>query len=554
MNDNRIEIICRNNGERISAPRGVTLLELSLLLRIKLTGPVIAARVNNQPKPLSEALYRNSTIEYMDVTCAEGQRVYLRSVTMIMYKAMTDLFPGGKVRVEHSIGNGYFLHISLDGKPLSAARSVKLIARMNELIAADLPFTLHYEPRQEAMRMFEERGDTNVANLLRNQKSYYTYYYDLDGLPDFYLGVLARGTGDVALFALDPYRDGFLLRIPDRKDPSRLPDIVDASKVFSTFEEHVKWSGIVGIHDVADISKADNRSIGLLVKVTEALHEQKIAKIAQEIVGRGKVRAVLIARPSSSGKTTFRKRLCIQLGASGVIPRMLSLDDYFVNRDQTPLDEFGQTDFESLYALDLDLFHQQLADLTAGKEVTTPTYNFETGEREYRNAPIRLGENEILVIEGIHGLNPELTSSIPAENKFLVYASALTTLSINDHNRIPTTDTRLLRRIIRDSKYRAYPAEKTILRWPSVRRGEEKWIFPYQENADAVFNTALITETYSIKRQAEVALNEVPHDSDAYPEAARLLGMLQFFRDIPDRLIPPGSLIREFIGGSDFHY
>ena len=554
MLNNRIEIICRNNDKRIEAPVGITLRELALLLRIELKSDIIAAFVNNRLTQLDTPLHRNRTVEFLDVTSPSGQRVYLRSMTMLIYKALHDIFPQYTLQVEHAISNGFLMSIKNGDKTLSDAELDALRMHIDELIDADLPYVAHSEPRQEVIRAFAERGDEDTAELLRNQKTYYTDYYDLDGLPDFYQGALAPSTGYLRLYGLQRYMEEFLLLIPSVQDPTRLPEAVPAPKLYATFQEHLRWSHILGIHHVSDIDKIDQRHLSLLVKVTEALHEKKIAQIAEEIVNRRTVRAIFIAGPSSSGKTTFSKRLSIQLGASGIIPRVLSLDDYFVERDQTPLDENGKHDFESLYALDLELFHQQLSELIAGKEIAPPTYNFETGKREYNRPKFSLKPSEVLVIEGIHGLNPELSSAIPAENKFLIYASALTTLTINNHNRIPTTDTRLLRRIIRDMKYRAYTAENTILRWPSVRRGEEKWIFPFQENADAVFNSALITETFAIKSQAEMALSEVPQDSDAFPEASRLLRLLQYFKPIPDQAIPLNSLIREFVGGSDFHY
>ena len=554
MSENRIAIICKNNNMRMDAPVGITLRELSLLFRIELKGDILAAYVNNKLTALDTPLYRNRTIEFIDITSQVGQRVYLRSMTMLIYKALHDILPDYTLQVEHAISNGYLMAIRKGDSPLEQAQFKQLDAHIAELVQADLTYNRHFEPRQEVIRAFAERGDEDTAELLRNQKTFYTDYYDLEGLPDFYQGALVPSTGYLKQYALEPYFDGFLLRIPSAKDPSRLPDPEEASKVYATFQEHLRWSRIIGLHNVSDIDKIDDKQISLLVKVTEALHEQKIARIADEIVKRGKVRVILIAGPSSSGKTTFSKRLGIQLGASGIIPRVLALDDYFVDRDKTPLDENGEHDFESINALDLELFHQHLDDLIAGKEIQPPTYNFETGKREYNKPKFALKPSEVLVVEGIHGLNPELTANIPSDRKFLIYASALTTLAINNHNRIPTTDTRLLRRIIRDMKYRAYSAEKTILRWPSVRRGEEKWIFPFQENADAIFNSALITETFAIKSQAEMALSEVPQDSDAYPEASRLLRLLQYFKPIPDRYIPLNSLIREFVGGSDFHY
>ncbi|MBO4370147.1 MAG: hypothetical protein J5808_02155 [Paludibacteraceae bacterium] len=373
MVSNRIEIICKNNHERINAPVGITLRELALLLKIELKGDIIAALVNNKLTGIDTALYRNQTVEFVDVTSACGQRVYLRSMTMLIYKALHDILPDYTLQVEHAISNGYLMSIRKKESSLTTKQLAQLNARIAELIQADLPYNMHLEPRKEVIEEFAKRGDENTAELLRNQKTYYTTYYDLDGLPDFYQGALVPSTGYLKLYALEPYISGFLLRIPSKKSPDSLPEAVPAQKVYATFQEHLRWSHILGLHHVSDIDKIDDKQMSLLVKVTEALHEQKIARIADEIAKRGNVRVILIAGPSSSGKTTFSKRLSIQLGALGIIPRVLGLDDYFVNREDTPLDENGEHDFESLYAIDLDLFHQQLNDLIAGKEIQPPT-------------------------------------------------------------------------------------------------------------------------------------------------------------------------------------
>jgi uridine kinase len=425
--------------------------------------------------------------------------------------------------------------------------------RATQLVEQDLPIELFYEPRQQTIQLFKDNNDTGVSNLLEYQKSYYTYYYQLGGTTDFYADLLVPSTKYLTQFDLCAYFDGFLIRVPQKDNANQLEEIIQQRKTYEIYKEHVNWCNLMGINNITDLNALTKEQRSICIKVSEALHEKKIAKIAEQIVENKDIRIVLIAGPSSSGKTTTSKRLSVQLAASGVRPRTLSLDNYYLTHDKTPLDEFGELDFESLYALDLPLLNQQLQQLIAGETIIPPIFNFKTEQRE-QGKPMQLNENEILVIEGIHGLNPELTASIPEKLKFKVYASALTALSLNDHNWISASDTRLLRRIIRDYKYRNYPAYKTIDRWPSVRRGEDKWIFPFQENADAMFNSSLLFELASIKRQAEPILNEVPQDSDSYPEARRLLHLLDFVVGIPYSEIPQTSLLREFLGGSGFRY
>ena len=549
----RIEIICKNNGQKISAPIGVSLKELLLLFKIENSESILGALVNNKPMPLKSQIYANKTVEFIDYTSAIGRGIYVRSVAFMLNKALKDLFENTEFRIEHSVPSGFYCTIKSNGKNITNEKLELLLAKARGMVVEDLPFELQYHPKQEVIEEFKKQGDTAVADLLKYSKYYYTHYYKLGDTIDYYHSLLAPSTSYLNLFDLSPLFDGFLLRVPKQTNTSELEDIVPMDKIFEIFQEYIDWNKIVGLEDLPSLNGISKEGKAALIKVTEALHEKKIAKIAEEIANRPNVKIVLVAGPSSSGKTTFSKRLSVQLAASKLRPIPLSLDNYYLTHDKTPLDEFGELDFESLYALDLPLFNEQLQAMLRGEEVQTPIFNFQNGKREL-GPKVKLKENDVLVIEGIHGLNPELTVSIPDENKFKVYASALTTLSLSPRNWLSTSDTRLLRRCIRDHKYRNYPAENTILRWPSVQRGEKKWIFPYQENADAMFNSSLLFEISAIKKQAEPLLTEVPQDSDAYPEARRLLNLLQFFTPISYSEVPNTSLLREFLGGSSFRY
>lgn len=549
----RIEIICKNNGQKISAPIGVSLEELLLLFKVENSKSVLGALVNNKPMPLKSQIYANKTVEFIDYTSPIGRGIYVRSVAFLLNKVLKDLFVNTEFRIEHSVPSGFYCTIKSNGKNISEEDLQKVLAEARKLVAEDLAIEALYHPKQDVIEEFKKCGETAVANLLKYSKFYYTHYYKLGDTIDYFHSLLAPSTSYLHLFDLSPIFNGFLLRVPKQSNTSELEDIVPMDKIFEIFQEYIEWNKIVGLEDLPSLNAIGKEGKAALIKVTEALHEKKIAKIAEEIASRPKARIILVAGPSSSGKTTFSKRLSVQLAASKLRPIPLSLDNYYLTHDKTPLDEFGELDFESLYALDLPLFNEQLQAMLRGEEVQTPKFNFENGKREL-GPKVKLRENDVLIIEGIHGLNPELTASIPDENKYKVYVSALTTLSLSPRNWLSTSDTRLLRRCIRDHKYRNYPAENTILRWPSVRRGEQKWIFPYQENADAMFNSSLLFEISAIKKQAEPLLTEVPQDSDAYPEARRLLNLLQFFTPISYSEVPNTSLLREFLGGSSFRY
>jgi uridine kinase len=552
MASNRIQIICKNNNQTISVPMGTTISEAQLLLQVQTQSPIVGALANNKPVCLNSGLYNNKTIEFIEQNSSIGKRIYVRSLVFLLYKALQDTYPHARLRVEYAISNGYYCDITLNGNRLQIDQLQTVLAHARRLVEQDLPINLFYEPRQQVINVFNNQS-TGVSDLLKYQKNYYTYYYQLGETLDFYADLLVPSTKYLTTFDLCPYFDGFLLRVPQKNNHTQLEDIIQQRKTYEIYKENVNWCNIIGINNISKLNALTREQRSTLIKVAEALHEKKIAKIAEQIVEKKTARIVLIAGPSSSGKTTTSKRLSVQLAASGIRPLTLSLDNYYLTHDKTPLDEFGELDFESLYALDLPLLNQQLTQLIAGETIVPPVFNFKTEQRE-QGKPMQLKENEILIIEGIHGLNPELTASIPDALKFKIYASALTALSLNDHNWISASDTRLLRRIIRDYKYRNYPADKTIDRWASVRRGEDKWIFPFQENADAMFNSSLLFELASIKRQAEPILNEVPQDSDSYPEARRLLHLLEFVVSIPYGEIPQTSLLREFLGGSGFHY
>ena len=553
MQNHRIKIICKNNGQSITAPIGTTLNEALLLLQVQTKSPIVGALVNNKPTCLHMGLYKNKTIEFIEQNTSIGKRIYVRSLVFLLHKAIEDTYPGARFRVEYAISNGYYCTIEIDKQRISMEQLKTIKERALQLVAENLEFELIYQPRKQTIDSFSNQNKHGVSNLLQYKKSYYTYHYRLGNLDDYYADLLVPSTKYLTTFDICPYFDGFLLRVPKKTDHTQLEDIVQQRKTYEIYKEHVNWCNLIGMKNITDLNALTKEKRSTYIKVSEALHEKKIAKIAEQIIEKKTARIVLLAGPSSSGKTPTSKRLSVQLAASGVRPLTLSLDNYYLTHDKTPLDEFGELDFESLYALDLPLLNQQLQQLIAGETITPPIFNFKTEQREW-GKPMQLKENEILVIEGIHGLNPELTASISDDLKFKVYASALTALSLNDHNWISASDTRLLRRIIRDYKYRNYPADKTIERWPSVRRGEDKWIFPYQENADAMFNSSLLFELASIKRQAEPILNEVPEDSDSYPEACRLLQLLEFVVAIPYGEIPQTSLLREFLGGSGFHY
>lgn len=553
-----VQIYCKNNNIYKEFPIGSSLLDIYRGFKLDFKYPVVSAKVNNRIEGLRYRAYNNKDIDFLDATNSSAMRTYVRSLSFVLYKAITELFPEGKLFVEHPVSKGYFCNIEI-GREVQIDDIALIKARMQEIIDQDLPFYRKEVRTTDAIALFEEEGMHDKVKLLKTSGAIYTYYYELGATKDYYYGSLLPSTGALKVFDLIKYYDGVLLRIPNRDNPFEIAELTKQEKMFSVFKEYLSWQRIMGVRTVGDMNIASkNGHTTDLINVAEALQEKKIAQIADEIHCRGKkgkpVRAVLISGPSSSGKTTFSKRLSIQLMTNGLKPVAISLDNYFVERDETPKDENGDFDYESLYALDLELFDQHLQALIRGEKVELPSFNFQTGKKEYKGDTLQLKENMILILEGIHALNPSLTEHIKREDKYMVYVSALTTISLDDHNWIPTTDNRLLRRIVRDYNYRGYSAEETISRWKSVRAGEDKWIFPYQENADAMFNSALIFELAVIRRYAEPILMCVPQSDPAYSEAYRLLKFLNFFYPIQDKQIPPTSLLREFLGGSSFEY
>ena len=553
MNRN-IKIRCKNNGQTISVPIGTTLAEIYRQQALEMNFGPICAKVNNKVEGMHYRVYHNKDVEYLDMTSGSGSRNYARSLFFVLCKAVHDLYSGAELSIDIPVSKGYYVNLHI-GRPIEEADVERIKNRMQEIIDAKLPITRHEVPTEDAIKMFEEKGDMAKVKLLRSIGTIYTVYYQIDDYVDYYYGSLLTNTRKIYLFGLVKYFDGLLLRIPDRKNPAELSEMTHQEKMFDIFQEHHKWQSIIGIRTVGDFNELvkEGRATDL-VNVSEALQEKKIAKIADEIASRKDVKLVLLAGPSSSGKTTTCKRLCIQLLANGIRPLAISLDDYFVDRHTTPKDENGDYDYESIYALNLDLINEQFTALFNGEEVELPRYDFQTGTSQPSGNRLRMDPTNVLVVEGIHALNPELTAHIPEEKKFRVYVSALTTILLDDHNYIPTTDNRLLRRIIRDYKYRGVSAQETIRRWPSVRAGENKWIFPYQENADVMFNSAMLFELAVIRQQADPLLEVVPQNSPEHAEAYRLHKFLQYIHPLADRDIPPTSLLREFLGGSSFQY
>lgn len=557
MND-KIQIFCENTGKYMDVKGGETLLDVYNRIKDEISVKPICAHVNHKTEGLNYPLFMPKMVNFIDEGNPSGQRMYVRSLCMVLAKAVHDLYPAASLSIEHSIASGYYA--TIDRQTADAATVAAVKRRMEEIIAADIPFVRSTKLTTDVIKLFRNAGMADKVTLLETAADLYTTYYSLEGFVDSYYGDLVPSTSYVGVFDLVPYESGLLLLPPDFDgDRTKPAGINPQPKLFKAFTDYIKLNKTVGVGSVGMLNKAvaDKSNVGMLIAVAETIHDKKIGAIADQITERfrqGGARVVLVAGPSSSGKTTTTKRLSIHLLANLVRPQMISLDNYFVDREHTPRDENGDYDYESLYALDIEQFNKDLTDLIAGKEVAMPSYDFTTGKRTYKGNKLRLDDNSILLMEGIHGLNPELTASIPDEMKYKVYVSALTTLNIDNHNWVPTTDNRLLRRIVRDFKYRGTSALDTIRRWPSVRRGEGKWIFPYQENADAMFNSSLIFELGVMKDFAEPILKQVPHNVPEYAEAYRLLSFLSYFNAIPNRQIPATSLLREFLGGSSFKY
>ena len=550
----KIQIRCKNNKKTQKVEIGSTLFDVFSSFDLKMTHGPVSARVNNKVEGMHYRVYNSKDVEFLDMNSASGSRAYTRTLFFVLCKAVQDIYPNTDVVIDIPVSNGFYVDIRL-GRPVVDEDVNILRRRMQEIIDSNMPIRRFTVPTEEAIALFQEKGDVEKVKLLRTSGSIYTTYYKIGEYVDYYYGTLLTNTSQLYLFGLEKYYDGMLLRIPSVSNPDELGEMTRQDKMFDIFKEHHRWQEILGIRTVGDFNQAiDAGHATDIINISEALQEKKLAKIAEEIASRKGVKLVLLAGPSSSGKTTSCKRLSIQLAVNGLKPLQISLDDYFVDRDKTPKDENGDFDFESIYALNLDLLNEQFNALFRGEEVELPKYDFPSGKSVKSGKMLKLEPNNVLVVEGIHALNPELTAHVPEEQIFRVYASALTTILLDNHNYIPTTDNRLLRRIIRDYKYRGVSAQETIRRWPSVRSGENKWIFPFQENADAMLNTAMLYELSVLKMQAEPLLQQVPENCEEFAEAYRLLKFLKYFKGIPYNNLPPTSLLREFLGGSSFHY
>ena len=550
----KIQIRCKNNKKSQKVEIGSTLFDVFSSFDLKMTHGPVSARVNNKVEGMNYRVYNSKDVEFLDMNSASGSRAYTRTLFFVLCKAVQDIYPNTDVVIDIPVSNGFYVDIRL-GRPVVDEDVNILRRRMQEIIDSKMPIRRFTVPTEVAIALFQEKGDVEKVKLLRTSGSIYTTYYKIGEYVDYYYGTLLTNTSQLYLFGLEKYYDGMLLRIPSVSNPDELGEMTRQDKMFDIFKEHHRWQEILGIRTVGDFNQAiDAGHATDIINISEALQEKKLAKIAEEIASREGVKLVLLAGPSSSGKTTSCKRLSIQLAVNGLKTLQISLDDYFVDRDKTPKDENGEFDFESIYALNLDLLNEQFNALFRGEEVELPKYDFPSGKSVKSGKKLKLEPNNVLVVEGIHALNPELTAHVPEEQIFRVYASALTTILLDNHNYIPTTDNRLLRRIIRDYKYRGVSAQETIRRWPSVRAGENRWIFPFQENADAMLNTAMLYELSVLKMQAEPLLQQVPENCEEFAEAYRLLKFLKYFKGIPYNNLPPTSLLREFLGGSSFHY
>ena len=549
-----INIRCANTGRTHKVPMGFNLEEVYELLELKMPFGPTSAKVNNKVEGLHFVLFNDKDIEYLDITSPSGHRTYTRSVFFVLYKAAHDLFPDAMLRIENPVSNGYYCHIDLP-RGITPEQVEQLKVRMQEIINDDLPFHRLTAHTDEAVKLFRDAGLENKAKLLESCGRLYTHYYTLGDVANYFYGSLLVRTSQIYLFDIIPYGDGILIRVPDSNNPSQLRPMRDQPKMFDVFRQQHSWQKILGVTTIGELNAACAAGYANdLIHVSEALQEKMISRLADQIAENPKYKVILIAGPSSSGKTTTSKRLSVQLMACGKRPVPISLDDYFVDREKTPLDENGNYDYESVYAMNIPLFTDQMNALIKGESVELPRYNFQTGKSEMSGNVVNPTPETIFILEGIHALNPALTENIPAENKFKIYASALTTILLDNHNYIPTTDNRLLRRIVRDYKYRGCSARDTISRWPSVRAGEEKWIFPFQEEADVMINTAMLFEFGVLREQALPLLEEVPETAPEYTEAIRLRKFLSYLNPISIQALPPTSLLREFLGGSTFRY
>jgi len=552
----KIEIYCVNTGSSGIFPLGTTLSEIAAKMGVTLDGKICGAYVNNRVKPLDFELVKPKQIEFIDYANRDGQRIYLRTLSFIFYVAVKNLWPDARLKIDHAISKGYYCSIEELDHTLTEADIWQIREEMKSLVEQDLPIERKAMLTEKAVQLYEQEGLTRKAELFKAYGRLYAPIFELAGHYNFFYGHQLISTGQVTKFGLEKYYDGLLLRFPKPDNQEELEPAVEQDKLFGIFREHKQRAAILGVNDISHLNQMTARGeAGNVIKVSEALHEKKIAEIATIITERhDKINIVLIAGPSSSGKTTFSKRLSVQLAVNGLHAIQISLDDFFVDRDHTPLDEHGAFDFEALEAIDIQFFNQLLLKLLNGETVEMPKFDFQSGERIFKGDTLTLAKDQILIIEGIHGLNPGLIPMIDPSETFKIFISALTQISIDEQTYVPTTDNRLLRRMIRDAKYRGYSASKTIQRWPSVRRGEDKYIFPYQENADIIFNSALVYELAVLKRYANILLKTVKENEAEYAEAVRLMIFVSYFNFIPETEIPPTSVLREFLGGSSFDY
>ena len=556
MKKETITVYCKNNQKYYEFEAGISVLEIYNQIDFKTPYLLTCCKVDNKNENLNFRCYRSKDIEFLDITNPSGLRTYVRTLCFILSKAVNDCFPGSQIYIEHPLSKGYYCLLEI-GRPVTEQDVDVLKKRIWEIIDADYPIEKHREQTDKVVEMFREKGKEDKARLFETSGQVYSVYHTLDNYTDFYNGALLPSTNYIYMFELTKYYDGVLLRIPSRENPRELQSLIKQEKMMNVYKDEIEFLRVWGLVNVGDLNKAEEKGdIGLLIKVAEALQEKQIARIAATIAQKYTegVRVVLIAGPSSSGKTTFCKRLQVQMMTNKIKPIAISLDDYYVNRVDTPLAPDGDYDYESLYAIDLKTFNEDLAKILNGEEIALPTYNFVTGTRVYRGNTIKMEENTVLVMEGIHALNPELLPQIDPATTFKIYVSALTSISLDNHNWIPTTDNRMIRRIVRDYQFRHYSAKQTIARWESVRHGEEKWIFPYQENADEMFNSAMLYELAALRRFAEPILSQVMPSDPEYSEAYRLLKFLRFFKYIDINELSSTSLLREFLGGSSFRY
>ena len=551
-----IQIICENCDEKKEYPLGTSLKQIAEDLQTNLKYPVLGAFVNNKLKELTYNIYKPKTVEFIDITHPDGMRIYIRSLLFVLQKSINEVIPGKRLKVEHAISKGYYCEIEGMNGSLSIDIVFAIGKKMREIIELGLSFERDEILSTEAIELFEKNGLEQKALLFKSRPQLYSSVYRLGETIDYFYGYLVPSTDYLKVFDLVKYYDGMLMIVPKSTNPLECEEIVIQDKLFEIFQEYKNWGEILNVGYIGNINDiVKKKQVSELVKISEALQEKKLVYIADTIVQKEQhPKLILISGPSSSGKTTFAQRLSIQLKVAGLKPVTLSLDNYFVDRELTPLDEDGEYDFEALEAIDIELLNDNLIRLFNGEKVQLPKFSFQTGKKIYNGDALQIDDKTIIIAEGIHALNPSLTPKINDIDKYNIYVSALTTVSLDNHNRIPTTDTRLVRRIVRDFRYRSYSALDTINRWQSVRKGEEKHIFPNQENADVMFNTAVHYEAGVLKRYVEPILHDVPPNNAAYREAVRLLKFFSYVVPVPDEEIPPTSILREFLGGSSFDY